>query len=221
MDTTTDKDSNVLADTATSGDSTASDASADTGSDTGSDTGTDANDAIVPDVGIDIGQDTSGTAVECCPLDPPGCDCVHTGGTKGPQGCMTICDAAPVGWKKGVDSNGCAYWQPGPQSCMVVPVKCDQSPISFPSFTKVCAQDAECGFVVHQTDCCGNTTAVGAWIEVVPAFTSAEADCRNQYPVCKCPQGPTKAEIGEATFDSVIEVHCVKGQCLTSVPSVP
>lgn len=163
----------------------------------------------------DAATDTTG-AVECCPMDTPACDCVYTGGTKGPQGCLKICDAAPVGWKKGMDKNGCPYWQTGPQSCMVLPVKCNGEPPTFPAFTKVCSQDADCGFVVHQTDCCGNTQAQGAWIEVVPAFQSAETQCRDQYPKCKCAQGPTKAEVGDPPANGEFVVHCVSGQCLTS-----
>ncbi len=193
-----------------SADQSADTAAADTTqSDTQMDTKADA------DVLADVVTDTTG-AVECCPLDTPACDCVYTGGTKGPQGCVKICDAAPVGWKKQVDEHGCPFWQTGPQSCMVLPVKCDGNPPTFPAFTKVCSQDADCGFVVHQTDCCGNTLAQGAWIEVISAFKSAETQCRDQYPKCQCAQGPTKAEVGDPPANGEFVVHCVSGQCLTS-----
>lgn len=159
----------------------------------------------------------SSDTVECCPLDPPGCDCVHTGGTKGPGGCLKICDAAPVGWKQATDSNGCPYWQTGPQSCMIAPVKCGQNPPSFPTYTKYCQADDDCDFVIHQTDCCGNATAIGVWKLVKGAFESAEATCKSQYPGCGCPAMPPKAEDGETSTTSSFAVSCVSGSCTTKV----
>lgn len=161
--------------------------------------------------------DSAGGQVECCPLDPPGCDCVSTGGTKGPQGCIKVCDAAPVGWKRLVDANGCPYWQTGPQSCMIAPVKCADNPSSFPSFTKFCQSDADCDYVVHQTDCCGNATAIGVWKEVKSAFEKAESECRGQYPGCGCPAMPPKGEDGNTSAKTSFGVACKSGQCMTFV----
>lgn len=161
--------------------------------------------------------DADGGQVECCPLDPPGCDCVSTGGTKGPQGCIKICDAAPVGWKKLIDANGCPYWQTGPQSCMIAPVKCADNPSSFPSFTKFCQSDADCDYVVHQTDCCGNATAIGVWKEVKSAFEKAESECRGQYPGCGCPAMPPKGEDGNTSAKTSFGVACKSAQCMTFV----
>lgn len=162
-------------------------------------------------------SDADGSQVECCPLDPPGCDCVSTGGTKGPQGCIKVCDAAPVGWKKLVDANGCPYWQTGPQSCMIAPVKCGDNPTSFPTFTKFCQTDADCDYVVHQTDCCGNATAIGVWTEVKAAFEAAESDCRGQYPGCGCPAMPPKGEDGNTSAKTSFGVACKRSQCMTFV----
>lgn len=153
--------------------------------------------------------------VSCCPLDPPGCDCVSVGGSPGPSGCVKVCDSAPVGWKKLVDKNGCPYWQTGPQSCMILPVKCADNPPSFPAFTKVCQQDADCAYVLHQSDCCGNATAIGVWKEVQGAFASAEAQCRGQYPACGCAAQAPKGEDGKTSASGSFGVACKSGQCQT------
>ena len=187
---------------------TAQPGSSDTDTDTDTNTDTDTSDAKKPD---------GGDSVECCPMDTPGCDCVYTGGTKGPQGCMKLCDVAPVGWKQLVDGNGCPYWQAGPQTCMVKPVKCGENPPSFPTFTKTCQTDSECDFVIHQTDCCGNATAVGVWKLVKSAFESAELQCKGQYPDCGCASGPVKAEDGQVSATGSFEVACVASQCMTKV----
>ena len=192
--------------------------------------GTDAGDSVnttdaidssdTPD-GIDTidSVDSSDTsdAIECCPLDPPGCDCVHTGGTKGPGGCMTICDSAPVGWKQAVDSNGCPYWQTGPQSCMMAPIKCGENPPMFPTYTNFCETDDDCDYVIHQTDCCGNATAMGVWKLVKSNFESAETQCKSQYPDCGCPAMPPQAQDGNTSATGSFTVTCNSGQCKTKV----
>lgn len=187
------------------------------------DSAVDAPTATTPDAAGDGGGELGGAdgdgggSVECCPLDPPGCDCVSVGGTKGAKGCVKVCDAAPVGWKKLVDQNGCPYWQTGPQSCMIAPVKCTDNPPSFPSFTKFCEVDDDCDFVVHQSDCCGNATAIGVWKAVKGAFASAESQCREQYPACGCPAMPPKAEDGKSSASSAFGVACTSGKCQTYV----
>ena len=72
--------------------------------------------ADLPDVPPDVPQ------AKCCPIAPaPSCDCTKLGGSPLENGnCPSVCDAAPVGWKKTTDEHGCPMWIPGSQSCMAV-----------------------------------------------------------------------------------------------------
>ncbi len=51
-------------------------------------------------------------AIKCCPMETPTCDCFSVGGRSSPNGTCGggVCDAAPVGWVKGVDKYGCPVW---------------------------------------------------------------------------------------------------------------
>ena len=92
------------------------------------DIGSGADGATELDGGADAGADGgAGTladagSVICCPMAAgPSCDCTKIGGTADDNGnCPSVCDAAPVGWKKIVDDNGCPKWAPGPESCLTV-----------------------------------------------------------------------------------------------------
>src|SRR5690606_36562188 len=50
-----------------------------------------------------------------------------------------------------------------------------------------CTNDARCVVAVHQTDCCGNTVAIGINHSAHDLFDAAEAVCRATYPACGCP----------------------------------
>lgn len=97
------------------------DSSIDAVNDTRADQGTDGevNDATnAADVSDATDLGVRDTAATCCPLDPPSCDCVRTGGTMPLSGeCPRACDARPTGWVKGVDTNGCEYWMTSSASC--------------------------------------------------------------------------------------------------------
>jgi hypothetical protein len=92
-------------------------------------------------------------------------------------------------------------------------------PDVFPMFDKSCSGDNDCAVVVHTTDCCGNSVAIGINENEVDAFEAAEAICDSQYPPCGCPAGPTVAEDGNQAFDpNDLDVECVMGACTSFVP---
>ncbi len=96
---------------------------------------------------------------------------------------------------------------PGPNPCT-------------PTLDKSCAIDADCVFSIHQTNCCGDTLAVGYKKSDAPIFSAAEAICRRTYPGCGCPsQGLAtdegRPETGFLTPEKV-QVKCVGGMCRTS-----
>jgi hypothetical protein len=88
----------------------------------------------------------------------------------------------------------------------------------FPQFDKTCSNDDDCAVVIHTTDCCGNSVALGINEVEVDAFEAAEAICDSQYPPCGCPAGPTLAEDGNQVFDpDQLAVECTMGSCTSFV----
>ena len=89
-----------------------------------------------------------------------------------------------------------------------------------------CGADENCVVGVHQSDCCGNTVAIGMNHAERDRFDAAEAPCRASYPGCGCPSGPTTTDSGETTLDpSAIQVACVPDgasmTCMTYVTERP
>ncbi len=89
-----------------------------------------------------------------------------------------------------------------------------------------CGADANCVVGVHQTDCCGNTHAIGMNHSERDRFDAAEAACRATYPACGCPAGPTTTDSGETALDgSAIQVGCIQSGpsrvCMSYVSARP
>lgn len=89
-----------------------------------------------------------------------------------------------------------------------------------------CGDDANCVVGVHQTDCCGNTSALGMNHSERDRFDAAESACRATYPLCGCPSGPTTTDSGETAFDvATIQVGCIASGptrvCMTYVSARP
>jgi hypothetical protein len=73
-----------------------------------------------------------------------------------------------------------------------------------------CTMYSDCTFGVHQTDCCGNTAAVGLNHAERVRFDTLEPMCAASYPGCGCPAGPTHTDSGETALEaSMIRVACV------------
>jgi hypothetical protein len=88
----------------------------------------------------------------------------------------------------------------------------------FPSFDKTCMIADDCAIGVHQTNCCGATTAIGLTKAEQTRFAAAERICVDQYPPCACPATPTVAEDGRNPIagQSII-VECQSRRCMTTV----
>jgi hypothetical protein len=89
-----------------------------------------------------------------------------------------------------------------------------------------CTVDGDCAYGIHQTDCCGNTHAVGFNVSESATFPTLEAACDATYPLCGCPAHPTTTDSGEIVGDpSTVLVACVargpRNVCLTYVSTRP
>jgi hypothetical protein len=91
---------------------------------------------------------------------------------------------------------------------------------------RTCSSDEDCGFAIHQTDCCGNTLAMGVRASEVARFEALEPSCRASYPDCGCPARPTQTDSGETVTDpTTVQVGCISrgpaGFCMTYVAMRP
>ena len=89
-----------------------------------------------------------------------------------------------------------------------------------------CLTDVGCDFGIHQTDCCGNTHAVGFAQEERARFDMLEPACQASYPACGCPTLPTTTDSGETALEpSDIQVGCIPNgpmaSCMTYVTMRP
>jgi hypothetical protein len=88
----------------------------------------------------------------------------------------------------------------------------------FPTFDKTCAVADDCIIGIHQTNCCGATTAIGLTKVEQSRFAAAEQLCMSQYPPCACPATPTVAEDGRNPIaGQSIVVECQSRKCMTTV----
>jgi hypothetical protein len=73
-----------------------------------------------------------------------------------------------------------------------------------------CTIQTDCWLGIHQTDCCGNTSAIGLNNAERGRFDMLEPLCRASYPVCGCPSGPTRTDSGETAADTTtVRLACV------------
>ena len=95
------------------------------------------------------------------------------------------------------------------------PISCSGvRPVSFPTFARNCAAASDCVVVNHQTDCCGNSRAMGIRASERAAFDAAEAICRPMYPGCGCPaSAPVTDDGATSPFGAMIAVSCSAGVC--------
>lgn len=94
---------------------------------------------------------------------------------------------------------------------------CNAGPVDYPEFDKSCELDTDCTVVVHQTDCCGNSVAVGISASEQDAFYDVETECSIDFPPCGCPSRPTEAEDGGRAGVQLIDVECNEGTCTTYI----
>jgi hypothetical protein len=88
----------------------------------------------------------------------------------------------------------------------------------FPTFDKTCTVVDDCAIGIHQTNCCGATTAMGLTKAEEARFAAAEKICVDQYPPCACPATPTVAEDGRNPIaGQSIVVECQSRKCMTAV----
>ena len=88
----------------------------------------------------------------------------------------------------------------------------------FPTFDRSCRVDADCFVAQHQTDCCGNSRALGLAVRERDAFTAAERVCSAMFPGCGCPARPPVADDGMiAVPPASIVAACRSGLCTSFV----
>lgn len=145
-----------------------------------------------------------------CASPPPGCR--YVGGARCSCGTL-VCDDA------GIHDTGTPDVATSDAGAPDTGVVCGGSREgSFPAFASACSVASDCVLAVHQTDCCGNTHALGIRADQQAAFTLAEQQCDRMYPGCGCPAGPTVADDGmSARPPATIAVQCTSGMCTTYV----
>ena len=89
--------------------------------------------------------------------------------------------------------------------------------VVFPEFERSCDTDDACVAVIHQINCCGTLVATGVNAAEQGRFDEAEALCREQFPMCRCPQEQTMADdgtvqVGERSARAV----CEEGRCVAT-----
>jgi hypothetical protein len=146
---------------------------------------------------VDAGPPDVGPCLIDCAAPPPGCH------YEGP----VVCSPPSCGRLVCVDAGA--------------PIVCGGSMAeSFPSFDRSCGAAADCFVATHQTDCCGNSRAMGLRASERAAFDAAEAVCRPMFPGCGCPARPPVADDGNTgTFSDTIAVECRAGVCTSYVPT--
>jgi len=167
--------------------------------------------------------DDGGACIIDCPGPGPGC---YWSGpvTCDPPSCgeLVCYDAGCPPIACPAPPPGCHYEAGAPCTCGTL--VCDEVTCgaggggTFPTFDRSCGTDADCTFGIHQTDCCGNTVAIGMSIGQELRFDGAETACRSMYPACGCPAGPTRTEDGGTAWDpDAIVALCSAGSCATSL----
>lgn len=128
------------------------------------------------------------------------CGASHTGepDSGGPRDAAIVADASPAAFDGGALDAGPPAVDAG--------AACDFAD----SLERGCGDDTNCVVGVHQTDCCGNTVAIGMNHSERDRFDALEPICRASYPGCGCPNGPTTTDTGETAFDpATIQAACV------------
>jgi hypothetical protein len=88
----------------------------------------------------------------------------------------------------------------------------------FPTFDRTCSADTDCFVAQHQTDCCGNSRALGLAVRERDTFTAAERICSAMYPGCGCPALPPVADDGMTALPpAMIVAACRSGLCTSFV----
>lgn len=154
------------------------------------------------------GSDTPGTDVTCqveCAAPPPGCHYEGSASCNPPRCPPLMCpsDAGP----DVVDAT--------PDAAIVCS---GGAATSFPTFDRSCRGDADCFVAQHQTDCCGNSRAMGLAVSQRDAFAAAERVCSAMFPGCGCPARPPVADDGmTAVSPATIVAACRSGLCTSFV----
>lgn len=135
------------------------------------------------------------TCIPECPAPPPGCHYEGPISCSPPSCGRLVCADAGTEIRCGAGGGG-----------------------SFPTFDRSCRASSDCYVAIHQTDCCGNSRAMGINASQRDAFERAEMICQPMYPRCGCPARPPVTDDGmTATFSSMIPVECRSGICTTFV----
>lgn len=200
---------------------------------------TDASSADTPTVDTPV-TDTPATDVTCqveCAAPPPGCHYEGSASCNPPRCPPLVCasdagadvvDATP---DVTVDVPRDVTVDVSPDVPVDVPrdVVVDATPdaaivcsgssaTSFPTFDRSCRGDADCFVAQHQTDCCGNSRAMGLAVSQRDAFTAAERICSAMYPGCGCPARPPVADDGMTALPpAMIVAACRSGLCTSFV----
>lgn len=154
-----------------------------------------------------------------CPAPPPGCRwsgpvscnppscgtlvCEDAGANDVPATDAPVADVSPNDAAADASASG---------------ITCNAPGGSFPAIDQRCAMASDCVAVFHQTDCCGNSAAIGIATSQRASFDAAETACRMLFPRCGCPAQAPLADDGNRSFDmNQVGVVCRMNRCFTYV----
>lgn len=190
---------------------------------------TDASSTDTPTVDTPVtdtpATDTPATDSTCqveCAAPPPGCH-YEGSATCNPPRCPPLVCASDAGSDVVDATSDASVDVPRDVAVDATPdaaIVCGgSSATSFPTFDRSCRGDADCFVAQHQTDCCGNSRAMGLAVSQRDAFTAAERICSAMYPGCGCPARPPVADDGMiAVPPAMIVAACRSGLCTSFVP---
>ena len=150
-----------------------------------------------------------------CPQPPPGCRWVGPVTCDPPSCGRVVCEDAGAHDASAADA---------PRNDVVATdasasaITCNAPGGTFPPIDQRCAMASDCVAVLHQTDCCGNSAAIGIATSQRATFDAAEMACRMRFPGCGCPALAPLADDGNRSFDmNQIGVVCRMNRCFTYV----
>jgi hypothetical protein len=129
---------------------------------------------------------------------------------------LALCALGPLGCS-GDRSAACRAGEDCPGDDGGGAITCGIRDTSFPTFDKTCATVGDCAIGVHQTDCCGSTTAIGLARSEQARFDAAEAVCVEQYPLCACAQRSSAEDGQSVTSGTRIVLTCHASRCMTVI----
>lgn len=156
-------------------------------------------------IGLATTQQAAFSAAEAlCAQQFPKCKCLQQP-TMAEDGYTT----ADSGFKAVCQAGLCTAVTPNAAS------ECLSTGLNWPKPVKICANKADCTYVLRTVDCCGSQLATGILKSAKDAYEVKEVQCATAMAICDCMAKPVAMEDGSSGGDGLIAVDCLQGNCST------